>query len=71
VFHNIDAIYIAKKDQEEIGRGTLENILHELMKAIYKNDYTRNIVEDINPYTDPTLEVEITYQDKLLELLGS
>jgi phenylalanyl-tRNA synthetase alpha subunit len=41
------------------------------MEAIYKDSYTWNIVEDYNPYTDPTLEVELPYQGKLLELLGS
>lgn len=71
VFHNIDAIYISKKKKEIIWRDTLENVLNELMEAIYKDSYTWNIVEDYNPYTDPTLEVELPYQGKLLELLGS
>ncbi len=71
VFHNIDAIYIAKKSKEQIGRETLEGVLNELAEAIYKDTYERMILEDFNPYTDPTLEVEVQYQWKWLELLGS
>lgn len=71
VFHNIDAIYIAKKDKEQIWRQTLEKVLTELCDAIYGTNYPRIILEDYNPYTDPTLEVEIDYQWKPLELLWS
>lgn len=71
VFHNIDAIHICKKEKRNIGRVELETVLRELTESLYGTKTQYNIVEDKNPYTHPTLEVELLHNGKRLEILGS
>lgn len=71
VFHNIDAVYICKKEKQLVSRNTLEDILGELIKSIYQNKHKRKFVDDQNPYTDPTVEIEVDFNWKDLEILGS
>lgn len=58
VFHQIDALYIAPKDQKVIDLDTLKDIELKIVKAIF-GDVKSRFVEETFPYTHPSTEIEI------------
>lgn len=77
VFHQIDALYIAPKDNEPITLDTLKDVELKIVKAIF-GDVEHRFVEETFPYTHPSTEIEIlknggdkTNEQDWLEILGS
>ncbi len=67
-FHQIDGLRITKKSKEIINQDTLKEVLWNTIKAIFWNiEYRFN--EDTFPYTTDSLEVEVMYNWKWLEVL--
>jgi len=48
----------------------LKNVLSEIVKTVFGQDTIYRFNEDIFPYTDPSLEVEIQVNGKWVEVLG-
>ncbi len=71
VFHQIDAWYIAPKNQKIIGVEDLKEVLIESAKAVYGPDIQYRFNKDEFPYTDPSLEMEINLGNRWIEVLGS
>lgn len=71
IFHQIDGWYLAPKDQEEITKETLSNVLVNIAQAVFGKDVKYRINDDKFPYTDPSLEMEIEVDGKWVEVLGS
>lgn len=67
-FHQIDWLRITKKSKEIINQNTLKEVLWDTIKAIFWDiEYRFN--EDTFPYTTDSLEVEVMYKWKWLEVL--
>ncbi|MFA5084168.1 MAG: hypothetical protein WC475_02185 [Candidatus Paceibacterota bacterium] len=71
VFHQIDGLYICKKEKKEIGIPELTEVLVDIAKNIYGNDVEYKILDDTFPFTDPSIQVIITWKNQCLEVLGA
>ena len=71
VFHQIDGLYICRKDMKIIGIPELTEVLVDIAKNIYGADVEYRITEDTFPFTDPSIEVAIKGDNQWLEVLGA
>ena len=71
VFHQIDGLYICRKDKKIIGIPELTEVLVDITKNIYGADVEYKISEDTFPFTDPSIQVAIKGNDQWLEVLGA
>lgn len=68
-FHQIDWLRLTSKDKEIINQDTLKEVLSNTIKALFWDwmEYRFNV--DSFPYTTDSLEVEVMYKWKWLEVL--
>jgi len=71
VFHQMDGLFICRREEKKIGAPELEGILSKIAKAIYGSDIKYRFNKDTFPYTDPSLEMEIEIGGRWIEVLGS
>lgn len=71
VFHQIDGLYICKKEKKAIGISELHEVLTAITKAIYADSVTYRFLEDVFPFTHPSTQIEIQRGDKWLEIVGA
>ena len=60
VFHQMDGWYLIPRDQKIITSTDLENILIKIAQAIFGSDIKYRFNKDTFPYTDPSIEMEIS-----------
>ena len=70
-FNQIDGLYICKKSDHEITRKELEDIQADAAKAVFGDDCEYRFLDDTFPFTDPSTQIEVKFDDKWLELSGS
>lgn len=70
VFHQVDGLYIRPKEMGKVTQKDLENILVEIVQAIYGPKIGYRFNKDTFPYTDPSIEMEIDWKGAWLEVLG-
>ena len=71
VFHQMDGLYICKREDQEIGVKELQNILTKIAQSIFGEQIKYRFNKDTFPYTDPSLEMEIEIGGRWVEVLGS
>jgi len=71
VFHQMDGLYICKKEDKKIGLNELKEVLISIAKAIYGKDIKYRFNKDTFPYTDPSIEMEVEFEGRWVEVLGS
>ena len=71
VFHQIDGLYICKKEKKIMGISELREVLTAITKAIYGDSIVFRFLEDIFPFTDPSTQIEMQRGDKWLEIVGA
>ncbi len=71
VLHHIDGLFICRKSIKEIGPADLENILWEVAQTLFGQDVAGRFNVEHYPYTDPSLEMEVAWGDKWIEILGA
>ena len=71
VFHQIDGLYICKKEKKIIGIPELQEVLTAITKAIYGDSVTYRFLGDTFPFTDPSTQIEIQRGDSWLEVVGA
>lgn len=69
-FHQIDFLYICKKDKKIITQKELEEVQAEAVKSIFGDIEFRFLV-DTFPFTDPSIQIEIKWKDKWMEVTGA
>lgn len=69
VFHQIDWLYICSKDTKSIWKEDLVRVLLQMWKSIFGDDIKYKMNEDRFPYTDPSIDMEIEFWEKRLEIL--
>lgn len=67
-FHQIDWFRIASKEKEIINQDTLKEVLSNTIKALFWDDIQYRFNEDSFPYTTHSLEIEVMYKWKWLEV---
>ena len=70
VFHQIDGLYIAKRDNEEITLKTLQDVLAEIIKSVFGTGVEFKFLDDTFPFTDPSTQIEIKRGNDWLEVVG-
>lgn len=71
VFHQVDGLYICKKDKKVLGIPELQEVLREIVKALYGEKVEYRFLEDTFPFTHPSTQIEIKKGDAWLEVVGS
>ncbi|MBI3589521.1 MAG: hypothetical protein HY093_03890 [Candidatus Liptonbacteria bacterium] len=71
VFHQMDGLYICKREEQEIGVAELQDILIKIAQAVFGSSIEYRFNKDTFPYTDPSLEMEIKVKERWVEVLGS
>jgi phenylalanyl-tRNA synthetase alpha chain len=71
VLHHIDGLFICRKDIKEMKQVDLENILTEVAQSLFGKDVKGMFAVDHFPYTDPSVEMNIAWDDKWVEILGA
>jgi len=71
VFHQMDGVYLCKKEEKIIGLPELQAVLITIAKAIYGPGIKYRFNKDTFPYTEPSLEMEIEVGGRWVEVLGS
>jgi len=71
VFHQIDGLYLVRRDEKEIGLEELKDVLSKIAQAIYGPSVEYRFNKDTFPYTEPSLEMEVKIGDRWVEVLGS
>ena len=59
VFHQIDGWYMTPADTDPLTIDDLRNALSEIVKAIFGRDVHYRFLDDVFPFTDPSLQVEV------------
>jgi phenylalanyl-tRNA synthetase alpha chain len=70
-FHQIDGLYICKKSEKVIVQKDLEDVLTDVAQSIFGKDIEYNFAVDSFPFTDPSVEMNIKFGEKWMEILGS
>lgn len=70
-FHQIDGLYICKKEKKLITQDDLKNIQISLAKGIFGPDIEYKFLEDTFPYTVQSLEMDIKFNGDWMEVNGA
>jgi phenylalanyl-tRNA synthetase alpha chain len=70
-FDQIDFLYICRKDQKIITVKDLEEVQADCVKAIFGADTEYRFLADSFPFTDPSIQLEIKFNDQWLEVTGA
>lgn len=63
VFHQVDGLYVCRKEKKIIGIPELQEVLTAIVKAIY-GDIEYRFLEDTFPFTHPSTQIEIKVSGK-------
>jgi len=70
IFHQMGGWCLVPDSEKILSLDDLKNVLAEIVKTIFGPDVVYRFNEDIFPYTDPSLEVEVQMEGEWVELLG-
>ncbi|OWK27163.1 MAG: hypothetical protein US76_03595, partial [Parcubacteria group bacterium GW2011_GWA2_38_13b] len=70
-FHQIDGLLICKKSKKIITQEDLKEIQIELAKGIFGSDVEWRFIPDAFPYTVESLEMDIKFNNKWMEVNGA
>lgn len=70
VFHQMGGWYLRPDSDGIFQIDDLKNVLAEIVKTVFGKDAVYRFNEDVFPYTDPSLEVEVQSEGEWVELLG-
>jgi len=70
-FHQIDGLYICKKEEQVIVQKDLEAIEEDIVKSIFGDEVRFRFLVDTFPFTDPSVQIEVWSNNDWLEVVGS
>ncbi|MDP3882694.1 MAG: hypothetical protein Q8Q48_01425 [Candidatus Staskawiczbacteria bacterium] len=70
-FHQIDGLLICRKDKKIITLDDLKEVEAEMTKSIFGEDVEYRFLVDSFPFTDPSVQIEIKFNDDWIEVVGS
>lgn len=71
VLHHIDGLFVCRKDKKTLVQSDLESILWEASRALFGEQVKGEFRVDHFPYTDPSVEMNIAWDDQWVEILGA
>lgn len=70
-FHQIDGLLLCKKDKKIITLDDLKEVEVEMTKSIFGEDIEYRFLVDSFPFTDPSVQIEMKFDDDWIEVVGS
>ncbi len=70
-FHQIDGLYICKKSEKVITQKDLEEVEEDIVKSVFGEDTKFRFLVDTFPFTDPSVQIEIWFNNDWMEVVGS
>jgi len=70
-FHQIDGLYICKKEQKIITQQDLIDVLVDVAKSIFGKEVEWKAVGDTFPFTEQSIEMNIRLKGDWMEILGA
>ena len=70
-FHQVDGLYICKKDKKVITQEDLKEVQIDLAKGIFGPDIESKFINDTFPYTIESLEMDIMFGNEWMEVNGA
>ncbi|MDO8686918.1 MAG: hypothetical protein Q7K11_01785 [Candidatus Berkelbacteria bacterium] len=70
-FHQIDFLYICRKDQKIITTKDLEDVQSDSVKAIFGQNIEYRFLVDSFPFTDPSIQLELKFNEQWMEVTGA
>lgn len=70
-FHQIDFLYICRKDKQIVTQKDLEEVQSDAVKIIFGKDIEFRFLVDSFPFTDPSVQVEIKFGQNWIEITGA
>jgi phenylalanyl-tRNA synthetase alpha chain len=71
ILHQIDGLFIVRKDIKVLDQADLEAILLEVAQSLFGAAVEYKFAVDRFPYTDPSLEMNIKWGENWVEILGA
>jgi len=69
-FHQIDGLLITEKERQLFGLPELESVFKSIARSLYGPDVECEAREDSFPFTNPSLELFVRFEDRMLEVVG-
>lgn len=70
-FHQIDGLYICRKDKKIITQKDLEEVQIDMAKSVFGNDIEYKFLVDSFPFTDPSVEMDMMFNGDWMEVNGA
>lgn len=70
IFHQMGGWYLVPDSEKTLVLDDLKNILSEIVQSVFGKETEYRFLDDIFPYTDPSLQVEVKIGDEWVEILG-
>ncbi len=70
VFHQFGGWYLQPDSMGVMPLSELKRVLSEMVVALFGKSVEYRFLDDIFPYTDPSLQVEVKVSDRWIEILG-
>ncbi len=70
VFHQMGGLYLVPDGKKNLTINDLKSVLSEIVQTIFGKSVIFRFNEDVFPYTDPSLEVEVEIKANWMEILG-
>lgn len=71
VLHHFDGLFVCSKGVKVIDQTDLENICREVTHALLGDDFDEKFLVDTFPYTDPSIEMDVLWDGKWVEVNGA
>jgi len=71
VFHQIDAVHIAARTRRAFEPHDIDDVLLQIARVIYGDEVETRILDDSFPFTTPSRQFEVKWQDDWLEVVGA
>lgn len=70
IFHQMGAWYLVPDSERILVLDDLKQVLSDIVKTVFGKDTEYRFLDDIFPYTDPSLQVEVKIGEEWVEILG-
>ncbi len=70
IFHQFGGWYMTPSATDPLTLQDLKNVLSDIVKGLFGEDAKYRFLDDIFPYTDPSLQVEVEIGGQWIEILG-
>ena len=71
VSHQCDGLFVCKKEIKVISQADLENICRKVIHCLLGEQVKEKFIVDKFPYTDPSIEMDIAWDNKWVEVNGA